>query len=388
MKKSHSFLIFLTVLLLSACSSGGGGSDDDDDNGGGSSQAALESLGKKIFFDTNLSSEGNQSCASCHDPAAGFADPDVSKAAPVSEGSVAGQFGNRNAPTAAYAKFVPEFVKLATQTVDNTVSNYQGGQFLDGRRSNLTEQAKDPFLNDVEMNNVDAADVVTKIRNSTYADDFESVFGDDAFDDTNTAYDNVATAIAAFESSTEVNPFTSRFDAVQAGQAIFTLSEQNGFDLFKGNKAKCANCHTVNDPAEKSLFTDFNYYNIATPVNPTNPAFVADNSFRDGGLGDSPVITDPGEQAAEQGKFRTPTLRNIELTAPYMHNGAYETLEEVIRHYDLTASVSFPLPGFVPEVNNDIAIELNFRTGVTLGLQPQEYVDLENFMLTLTDGFM
>ena len=69
-----------------------------------------------------------------------------------------------------------------------------------------------------------------------------------------------------------------------------------------------------------------------------------------------------------------------------MHNGVYETLEEVIRHYDLTATVSFP--AFVPEVNNDIAIELNFRTDIALGLQPQEYTDLENFMLTLTDGFM
>ena len=234
MNKTHSFLVLLAVLLLSACSSGSS-SNNDDDNSGGSSQATLESLGKKIFFDTSLSSEGNQACASCHDPASGFADPDVSKAAPVSEGSVAGLFGDRNAPTAAYATFIPEFVKLTTQTVDNTVSNYQGGQFLDGRRSNLTAQAKDPFLNLVEMNNVDAADVVTKIRNSSNAEDFKSVFGVDAFDDSNAAYDNVATAIAAFESSTEVNPFTSKFDAVQAGQAIFTLSEQNGFDLFKGN---------------------------------------------------------------------------------------------------------------------------------------------------------
>jgi cytochrome c peroxidase len=162
-------------------------------------------------------------------------------------------------------------------------------------------------------------------------------------------------------------------------------AEQRGFDFFKGAKAKCANCHTVDSPAARSLFTDFNYYNIATPVNTANPAYLADNNFRDGGLGDSPVITDPVEQAAEQGKFRTPTLRNVELTAPYMHNGVYATLTEVIRHYDITATDSFL---FVAEVNNDIANELNFQLDMPLGLSMQDYDDLEAFMLALTDGFM
>ena len=383
MNNPLGFVIFLSTIIISACGSSGGNNDESDNNAN-TSTPTLQSLGKALFFDTSLSSEGNQSCGSCHDPASGFADPNVSKTAPVSEGSVAGRFGNRNAPTAAYAAFIPDFVKRATQTVNNTISNYQGGQFLDGRRSNLIEQAKDPFLNPVEMNNIDAADVVSKVQNAAYADDFESVFGADAFADTTTAYNNIATAIAAFESSAEVNPFSSKFDAVIAGQATFNASEQRGFDLFKGAKAKCANCHTVKDPADQSLFTDFNYYNIAIPLNPANPAFVADNNFRDGGLGDSPVLTDPAEQAAEQGKFRTPTLRNIALTAPYMHNGAYDTLEDVIRHYDITAADTF----FTPEVENDIAIELNYHTDNGLGLQPDEYDDLEAFMLTLTDGFI
>lgn len=378
MNKPLGFVIYLSVILISAC-----GSSSNKDGGGSTSTVTLESLGKALFFDVNLSSEGNQSCSSCHDPASGFADPDVSKSAPVSEGSVAGQFGNRNAPTAAYAVFIPEFIKLTTQTTDNTISHYQGGQFLDGRRSNLMEQAKDPFLNPVEMRNADAADVVNKVKNATYADDFKSIFGADAFADTTTAYNNIASAIAAFESSAEVNPFTSKFDAVIAGQASFTASEKRGFDLFKGTKAKCANCHTVNNPADKSIFSDFNYYNIAIPVNPGNPAFVADNNFRDGGLGASPTLTDPTEQAAEQGKFRTPTLRNIERTAPYMHNGVYDTLEAVIRHYDIQVSNEF----IIPEVNSNIAIELDAGGFAGLGLQPQEYTDLENFMLTLTDGF-
>lgn len=375
-------LIFLVSILLLANCGGSGSSGSDDDNDAGASQ---RSVGKKLFFDENLSSNGNQSCGSCHDPAAGFADPNVTAAAPVSEGSVPGQFGNRNAPTAAYAALIPPFTALMTQTVDLTVSNFHGGQFLDGRASTLADQARAPFLNPVEMNNADKATVVGKVQNASYADEFIEVFGANAFADVDQAYDNIAAAIAAFETSSEVNPFTSKFDAVMAGNASFNMSEQRGFDLFKGTAAKCANCHTVNSPdATGSLFTDFNYYNIAVPINTDNPAYVANNLFRDGGLGNSPAITLPAEQAAEQGKFRTPTLRNVELTAPYMHNGAFATLNDVIQHYDLGATEGL---FFRAEVENDIALELNYRLDLPLGLSVQDYTDLENFMLTLTDGY-
>ena len=365
--------LLAAVSALKACSGDGGSSSSTP-------AATTVSVGKKIFFDNSLSSNGNQSCASCHDPASGFSTPGVTTIAPVSEGSVVGSFGNRNAPTSAYASFIPTFTRLTSTTVDGTTSNYQGGQFLDGRRNNLIEQAKDPFLNPVEMNNVDAADVVSKIAMAEYAKEFKQVFGDDIFDSTNNAYDKVAVAIAAFEASAEMNPFSSKFDAVMAAEATFTASEQRGFDLFKGNKAKCANCHTVDSPASGSLFTDFRYFNVGTPANPNNPAGVL---FIDEGLGDShrnPVIAD---QAAQRGKFRTPTLRNIELTAPYMHNGSYDTLEDVIRHYDIQVTNGF----ITPEVNDNIAEELNPGLFTALGLLPQDYIDLENFMLTLSDGY-
>ncbi len=161
-------------------------------------------------------------------------------------------------PPAAYAFFSPQFNKSAHTTPDGTVSNYQGGQFLDGRRPNLMEQAKDPFLNPVEMNNADAADVVTKVSNSNYADDFKTMFGANVFSDVPTAYNKIAMAIAAFEASTEVNRFSSKFDAVRAGAESFTPSEQRGFDLFKSNKAKCANCHTVPDTGPV-LFTSHRF---------------------------------------------------------------------------------------------------------------------------------
>ncbi len=380
-KRPTTFAVIISTLFIAACGGGGGGGGN---NGGGSS--SIQDVGKKLFFDEDLSSNGNQSCASCHDPDFGFADPDVTVGAPVSEGSVTGEFGNRNAPTAAYASFTPDFVKIATQTDDNTVSNFQGGQFLDGRATDLVEQAKGPFLNPVEMNNTDKAEVVTKVQNASYASDFTDVFGAGAFSDVDQAYDNIAAAIAAFEATSELSPFTSKFDAVMAGSATFTASEQNGFDLFTGAttpETKCANCHTVNSPdAAGSLFTDFNYYNVGAPINASNPANVANPAFRDGGLGDRTDLT-PAEQAAEQGKFRTPTLRNVELTAPYMHNGVHETLEEVITHYDL-----FSDDNITPEVNANLAEEMAPGLFQPLGLQPQDYTDLENFMLTLTDGYM
>jgi cytochrome c peroxidase len=326
-------------------------------------------LGRKIFFDENLSSNANQSCASCHDPVAGFADPDVLQTAPVSAGSVVTSFGNRNAPTSAYASFSPDFRLTTTGQTSEEASKYEGGQFLDGRSVDLVEQAKAPFLNPVEMNNTDAADVVAKVQNSAYADDFITVFGAGAFDNITTAYNNIAAAIAAFEDSSEMNPFTSKFDAFQndPGSNPLTASELRGFNLFRGSKAKCANCHVTGGQA---LFTNFKYFNIGVPSNPNNP----DNT-QDLGLG--AIVS----EAAEEGKFKVPTLRNIELTAPYMHNGVYATLEDVVRHYDIQVANEF----ITPEVNRNIAPELNAGTFTGLGLSTQESADLVAFMKTLTD---
>lgn len=374
-------LMSITIITLAIFSCGGG--DGSSQSSGASNSPTVISVGRKIFFDTNLSSNGNQSCASCHDPEHGFADPDASVTAPVSEGSIANAFGNRNAPTAAYASFIPDFGLSTTPTME-TASKYHGGQFLDGRRADLVAQAKDPFLNPVEMNNVDAVEVVNKVQNADYADEFLQVYGDNAFDDTTAAYDRIASAIAAFESSTEMNPFSSKFDAVMASEASFTASEQRGFDLFTGTQAKCANCHIVSPAGGGSaLFSDFKYFNIGTPANPDNPVYLVDSGFVDDGLAANPEI-DVADTTTERGKFRTPTLRNIELTAPYMHNGVYATLEEVIRHYDIQVANEFPP---LPEVTDNIALELNAGTFVGLGLQPQDYTNLENFMRTLTDGY-
>jgi len=333
-------------------------------------------LGRKIFFDENLSSNSNQSCASCHDPLAGFADPNTSQTAPVSEGSVITRFGNRNTPTSAYASFSPSFRLTTTAQTSEDASKYEGGQFLDGRSESLIDQAKAPFLNPVEMNNANEAEVVNKVSNSTYANDFINVFGATAFDNISVAYNNIATAIVAFESSPQMNPFTSKFDAFTNDPVNNPLnpSELRGFNIFKdSNGAKCANCHVVANPTGgPALFTNFKYFNVGTPVNPSNPS-----TTQDLGLGAAVLET------TENGKFKVPTLRNIELTSPYMHNGVYSTLEQVVTHYDIQVANEF----ITPEVNSNIASELNAGTFVGLGLSAQDSADLVAFMKTLTDGY-
>ena len=357
------------AIFLSAC---GGGS------GAPASVTATEvEVGKLIFEDTRLSANMNQSCASCHAASAGFADPDVTKASPVSEGSITGEFGNRNAPTSAYSMFSPIFEQIIDPDRGQI---YVGGQFVDGRRDTLEEQAKDPFTNPVEMANPAPQAVVNKVRNGPYADKFMAAYGDNVFDNTVTAFDRIAEAIAAFERSAEMNPFTSRFDCYLQGQYTLSPSEKAGLDIFNDpNGAKCSSCHTSTpDPASgKVLFTNFQHINIGVPGNPDNPVNTIDL-----GLGGRLAIEGVPAAAAEDGKFKTPTLRNIELTAPYMHNGVHATLKDVIQHYDIDVPSRF----VEPEVIANIASELEFDTFNNLDLSPQDYLDLEAFMKTLTDG--
>ncbi len=333
-----------------------------------------EQLGKNIYFDTNLSEPAGQACASCHAPNAGFADPDQNL--PVSEGVIAGRFGNRNSPSAAYASFFPEF-SYTTEAV--------GGQFWDGRAANLTEQAKGPFLNPVEMNNPNQAAVIDKIKASSYAALFESVYGAGALDDVPTAYHQMAQAIAAFEATDELNKFSSKFDAVQAGLDNFTQLERQGQMLFNG-RANCSQCHSAGMMGGGGgmggggmgggpvLFTDFRYHNLGLPKNTEYPFNLQDPSIIDRGLGGVLGI------AAENGKFKTPHLRNIAQTPPYMHNGVLHTLKDVVHFYN-TRDVAGLWPA--PEVPENV----DTRLLGNLGLTSAEEDAIVAFMLTFSDGY-
>src|SRR3990172_8566199 len=142
-------------------------------------------LGKAIFFDANLSKPVGQSCASCHDPAAGFAAPDNDL--PVSQGAIRSRFGNRNAQSISYAAFSPPLYFDPATTPAIPEGQYKGGLFWDGRVNTLEEQAKQPFLNPLEMHNLNKKAVVLAVRRSAYADLFVQVFGPSSLKDVDSA---------------------------------------------------------------------------------------------------------------------------------------------------------------------------------------------------------
>lgn len=329
-------------------------------------------LGKSIFNDKNLSNPIGQSCSSCHNTSTGFSDLNHSI---VSEGAVGGLFLNRNAPDIAYVMFSPPL------HFDNVDSTYVGGFFLDGRVNTLEEQAQKPFLNPLEMNNTDRQMVIAKIKKASYYPLYARLYGDANNDDI--AFNNIAEAIAAFEKSPDLNPFTSKFDYYLKGMATFTPQELRGWQLFNDPaKGKCANCH-ISEPDPESgkiLFTDFTYDNIGVPKNPANPFYTIPKSFNP--LGYNAIDYGLGgflNDSINYGKFKVPTLRNAASSAPYFHNGYYNTLEEVVHFYNKRDVEAFP-PAEIPStVNHD---ELG-----NLSLTSQEEKDIVAFIKTLTDGF-
>lgn len=319
-----------------------------------------EQLGKNLFFDANLSEPAGQSCSSCHHPNFGFADPDQNL--PVSEGVIPGRFGGRNSPSAAYATFTPLF------TLSGGV---QGGQFWDGRAKDLAAQARGPFLNPVEMNNTSRAQVISKVLSSSYASSFVSLCGNGS--NVDAAYVCMSEAIATYEGTSELNKFSSKFDAYMAGTATLTAQEELGRQLF-GGRGKCAHCH--DDSGSRTvpaLFTDFKYHNLGLPKNFEFP--IANNPV-DLGLG-GPTGGHPND-SGDKGKFKTSHLRNIAKTAPYMHNGLLKTLKEVVHFYNTR-----DLPGVWPAPEYPNTVSSSFLGD--LGLTDAEEDAIVAFMMTLTD---
>jgi cytochrome c peroxidase len=332
-------------------------------------------LGQKLYFDFNLSEPAGQSCASCHLPEAGFADPD--RELPVSRGIHPDRFGDRNSPTAAYAMFSPDF------HFDKEEQLYVGGQFFDGRASTLEEQAKQPFVNAVEMANPDAATVVRKVRAASYAKDFDKVFGKGSLNDEQIAFENIASAIAEFERSPEFRPFTSKYDYYLAGKVQLSELEKQGLELFEAeDKGNCAACHPsqVSSKGQPPLFTDFTYDNIGLPKNTNSPFLTQSRQYNAEGLDyvDLGLAKTTG-RSEDRGKFKVSTLRNVELTPPYLHNGIFHTLREVVDFYNTRDTRSDWGEPEVPE-------NVNTEELGNLGLTNQEVDAIVAFMKTLTDG--
>jgi len=383
-----------------------------------SSLTPIEELGKRLFFDKNLSTPPGQDCAACHAPSVGMTGPDeeINKKGGVYEGAVKGRFGNRKPPAAAYAGDSPML------HIDKE-GNFVGGMFWDGRATGdvlgdpLAEQAMGPFMNPLEQNMPDKKSIVLKVQKSDYAALFEKVWGKgslDAAKDFDGAYEKIGRSIAAYERSAEVNPFSSKFDdfwrkAKAGGLDLASIDETNakkfeglglspvelkGLVLFNG-QAKCFACHVLTSVGGKPpLFTDFTYDNLGVPKNSDNPFYKMPKEFNpdgdkwvDKGLGGFLKETEKYARYAEEniGKHKVPTLRNVALSPrtgflkAYMHNGCFKSLKDVVHFYNTrdVASVKWPAP--------EVPVNVNVDEMGDLGLTEAEEEAVVAFMLTLSD---
>ncbi len=282
-------------------------------------------LGKKLFTDKILSGNQTQSCAHCHRLQEAF-----SHSQQFSEGAN-GTFGHRNS--------MPLF---------NLAWNFDELFFWDGKEFSLENQAFEPVSNPIEMN-ADWKAIEDRLNNhDAYPSLFQQAFGTSKIDS-----NLVVKAIAQFERT--LISGNSKFDNYLLGKATLTPQEKNGFDVFMDEaKGDCFHCHGSNN---NPLWTDNQFHNNGL-----------DASFLDLGLG--AVTGDP----ADNGKFKTPSLRNLTFTAPYMHDGRFTTLEEVINHYSEGLQFSSTIDPLMKKVN---------QGGVRL--TEQEKADLKAFLLTLTD---
>jgi cytochrome c peroxidase len=392
----------------------------------------MEQLGKELFFDNISQPAKSMSCADCHGPAVGWTGPiaGVNIHGGVYRGAVPTRFGNRKPPSSAYATFAPVF------HYDEEAGAFVGGNFWDGRAtgerlgSPAAEQALGPFLNPVEQNMPSKQAVCRHVARSRYAALFEQVWGPGSLDcrdaGIDLTYDRIGLSIGAYEGSTEVNPFNSRFDDYWRA-CLAAGNDPEACGLAEGDKAVldphhilteqefdgliefgeyCSPCHdsTSGTVARPPLFTDFGFENIGVPRNPDNPFYRMDREYLDNGMPINPegeawvdlglgnFLRSRPEWAhlayENDGKFRTPTVRNVDkrtgkgFAKAYMHNGVFQSLKEVVHFYN-TRDVKVWPP---PEVNRNLNDEL--FEGLPIGnfqLDEEAEDAVVAFLKTLTD---
>jgi cytochrome c peroxidase len=285
---------------------------------------------------------------------------------------------------------------------------FTGGNFWDGRAtgeilgSPAAEQAKGPFLNPVEQALPNADTLVSKVCNADYGDLFMEIWGDEVCHPENVsmAYDAIGLTVAAYEGSPEVNAFTSKYDYSLTGQAKLTQQERLGFALFMGN-GKCKLCHI--STGKQPLFTDYTFDNLGIPKNPESPVYVNHPEFVDPGLGG--FLANRADYApfaaANMGKHKVPTLRNVALGLPdivkaYGHNGYFKSLEGIVHFYN-TRDVLSTSPGNYTEAQAlaancwpapEVSANVNTAELGDLGLTPDEEAAIVAFLRTLSDGYV
>jgi cytochrome c peroxidase len=432
---------------------------------GGSHQPAA--LGKALFFDKNLSVNRNEACAFCHMPQTGFqgAIESLNLGAVAQPGSVRTRFSLRKAPSAAYAAFSPPLIYAEEPGQAKCVHCFIGGNFWDLRATGLrlqnptAMQAEGSPVNPTEMANPDPACIVHRMTGRPYKAFFERVWGPHAFIVTwpenteelcsrpnnapqsaigsetpdsvtmpyvvnlsprdrarvQSTFDQMAEAIAAYEASPEVSPFSSKFDAFLAGKIELSEAERRGYDLFNG-QAKCQNCHEDPKGTQHPLFTDNSTANLGVPRNPdlafyheTHPdafGYVPNSQGEaavDKGVGNFLRSPENANEAWKKlapefdGRFRVVTLRNVDkrprsdFVKAYAHNGYFKSLKEIVHFYntrDTLPRCQVGLPGEKVSCWPAPEIAENINTNCCdLGLSDVQEADLVSFLETLTDGY-
>ena len=342
-----------------------------------------KALGEVLFFDKSISFNKTQSCSTCHSPDTAFVDQRKNSANQmVSEGDNPHLHGNRNANTALYAMFSPDF------HFDKKIQDYVGGQFWDGRAKDLAEQAGGPPVNPVEMGMPDKKSIVERLKaNSIYYKAITDIYGESIWADTDRIYAIMEKAIAEFEKHELFAQFSSKYDRALKNEAELTALEAEGKALFfDKTRTNCSNCHQSSDAnSAKETFTNYRYYNIGVP---SNQALIKLNKlaadYVDNGLLDNPMVKGDEKQ---KGKFKVPTLRNIGVTAPYMHNGVFRDLKTVLLFKD---SFNNPNRKINPETGKawdkaEYAPTINPDVLKAKPLTDEEINALEAFLKTLTD---
>jgi len=285
-------------------------------------------LGKKLFYDNILSSDNSISCASCHIQNNSFADPNQYSL------GVNGQIGFRHSST---------LINLG----------YSDFFHWDGGAASLEDQISRPLFTHFEMNNVDWNDIINRLNSSQeYIELFHEAFGECEIDS-----NQVKKAIAQFERT--LISSNSRYDQWLRGEVLFTNEELDGLNIFFTERGDCFHCHGgIN-------FMDNIFHNNGL-----------DEFFNDLGLYE--ITGDP----LDEGLFKTPTLRNIEYSAPYMHDGRFTSLDEVIEHYNSGGVYSITIDPLMKYVNSN-PFGIPGLTGLVL--TEQEKSNLKAFLLTLSD---
>lgn len=292
-------------------------------------------LGRKLFFDPILSLDSSLACAGCHIPENGFSDPRK-----FSMG-VDGLFGTRQSMALANLAWSSQF-------------------FWDGRANSLREQALLPVPNEVEMHLPWEVAVPRLQSHPEYVALFEK-----AFNTKTVTKENVTAAIEQFEKT--LISYNSPYDKYIRGEANLTLSEQRGLVIFNTEKGDCFHCHTTPElfVHPTKIFSNNGLDEAATP-----------NDFADIGFGETTG------KPLDNGKFKIPSLRNLAFTAPYMHDGRFQTLDEVIESYNQGPKLS-------PSLDSILIVKAQYRLDNYghwgLNLTSQEKEDLKNFLLSLSD---